>query len=437
METTPSSLESGRPLVVYLDFKSPYAWLALHPTMALAKDLGMQVDWRPFVLDIPSYLGSAKLDRAGKVKQQQRSAEQWSGVKYAYYDCRRYANLRRMTVRGTVKIWDTNLAAIGMLWAKQQGDTILEAYMNAVFDPFWKRELDPEDIAVIRTLLLQVGAEIDGFDDYAAGPGAAENQALQTAAFDAGIFGVPTYVVNGHKYFGREHLPRIRWHLSGEHGPAPDIAYEPGSRRATDSASEHRLEVCIDFSNANSFLALGPTLALAAELNREVDWHPLVSQVRTAKPAPDGESRGARHFRFRAEYRTRDTLRYASGMLPTEDGAMDSHAAGMGLLWLKQHSPAHLERYVSQVFENTWQHGLPTDTIATVETLLQHMGLDSTGFAEYAAASGQSALQEVQHALAARGVIGSPTYLLGDEPFLGRQHLPLIRTRLLGSAAKG
>ena len=120
-------LESDRSLIVYIDFKSPYAYLAVEPTRRMLNELGLSADWRPFVLDIPSYLGTAKLDKAGKVAKQNRSEEQWSGVKYAYYDCRRYANLRDLTVRGTVKIWNTDLPALGMQWAKQHREAAIEA----------------------------------------------------------------------------------------------------------------------------------------------------------------------------------------------------------------------------------------------------------------------------------------------------------------------
>ena len=110
-------MSAASPLTVFIDFKSPYAYLAVEPTRRLARELDVGIDWLPFVLDIPSYLGSARLDGSGEVAEQSRSANQWSKVKYAYYDCRRYANLRGLTIRGTEKIWDTNLAAIGMLWA--------------------------------------------------------------------------------------------------------------------------------------------------------------------------------------------------------------------------------------------------------------------------------------------------------------------------------
>ena len=54
----------------------------------------------------------------------------------------------------------------------------------------------------------------------------AQHDALQDEILDLGYFGVPTYVIDDEVYFGREHLPRIRWHLAGKPGPLPDIAYD-------------------------------------------------------------------------------------------------------------------------------------------------------------------------------------------------------------------
>ena len=53
-------LKSNRPLIVYLDVKSPYAFVSVKPTLALERELELQFDWRPYTLDIPSYLGSAR-----------------------------------------------------------------------------------------------------------------------------------------------------------------------------------------------------------------------------------------------------------------------------------------------------------------------------------------------------------------------------------------
>ena len=230
----PRAPAPGADLVVYLDIKSPYAFIAREPTLALARELGVTVDWRPLTLDIPSYLGSAKLDDRGKVEKSERTPEQWTAVKYAYRDARRYAALLGHTLRGTVKIWDTTLAHIGFAWAKAQGDAVLQAYLDRVYPPFWRRELDVEDPAVIAGLLADAGADVSGFDDYRLGEGRERHDREQAAVFEAGIFGVPSYLVDGELLFGREHLPRVRWLLEGRRGPAPDVAYLPLAGRAHD-----------------------------------------------------------------------------------------------------------------------------------------------------------------------------------------------------------
>ena len=87
-------LQSNSPLIVYMDFKSPYAYLAKDPTWQLEADFGIEVDWRPLTLNIPSFLGSAKVDATGRVTEQNRTPRQWQGVRYAYMDAKRYARLK-------------------------------------------------------------------------------------------------------------------------------------------------------------------------------------------------------------------------------------------------------------------------------------------------------------------------------------------------------
>ncbi|HYC00988.1 MAG TPA: DsbA family protein [Candidatus Limnocylindrales bacterium] len=218
-------LRSDRPLIVYIDFKSPYAFIAVQPTYEMAGELGICIDWRPLTLDIPSFAGSARLDRNDQVLESERSQSQWSWVKYAYRDARRYARLRGWTLRGTIKIWDTTVAGMGLEWAKRHGDDVTRRYIETTYERFWKRELDVEDIAVVESVLSESGAELAGFRQTTEGGARQAYLARQEAIFDAGIFGVPGYVVDGEYYWGREHLPRIRWILTGRRGPSPDIAY--------------------------------------------------------------------------------------------------------------------------------------------------------------------------------------------------------------------
>ncbi len=199
-----------RTVAVYTDYKSPYAYLAKDLTYELERDFAVRVDWLPYVLDIPSFLGSARVDESGRVIEEERNAHQWRRVRYSYMDCRRQARRRGLVIRGPQKIWDSALAACGMLYAKRQGDVALRRYHDMTFERFWKRELDIEDPAVIGAVLAEAGVDIAGFSAYSAGEGREELDRVCRAAEAIGVFGVPTFVVDGELFWGREHLPDIR-----------------------------------------------------------------------------------------------------------------------------------------------------------------------------------------------------------------------------------
>jgi len=204
------AMAERRVVTVYIDYKSPYAYLAKDLVYELERDLGVAIDWLPYVLDIPSFLGSARVDAAGRVLEENRNAHQWRRVKYSYMDCRRQARKRGLTIRGPQKIWDSTVASAGMLYAKRQGDAVLRRYHDLVFERFWKRELDIEDPAVIAAVLAEAGADISGFAAYAAGDGPREVDRVSRAAEEQGVFGVPSFVVDGELFWGREHLADIR-----------------------------------------------------------------------------------------------------------------------------------------------------------------------------------------------------------------------------------
>ena len=199
-----------RTVTTYIDYKSPYAYLAKDLAYGLERDFAVRVDWLPYVLDIPSFLGSARVDDSGRVIEEERNAHQWRRVRYSYMDCRRQARKRGLVIRGPQKIWDSALAACGMLYAKRQGDAVLRRYNHIIFERFWKRELDIEDPDVIGAVLAESGANTTGFSAYSAGEGRGELDRICRAAEAIGVFGVPSFVVDGELFWGREHLPDIR-----------------------------------------------------------------------------------------------------------------------------------------------------------------------------------------------------------------------------------
>lgn len=199
-----------RTVVVYTDYKSPYAYLAKDATYALADDLGACVVWRPYVLDIPAYLGSAKLDDDGRVVEESRNAHQWRRVRYSYMDARRQAAKQGLTIRGPRKIFDSSLAAAGMLFAQRVGADVFRRYNDLVFARFWQRALDIESAKALAAVLAEAGAPEAAAFPAQSDALRAEVAAISREAEAMGVFGVPSFVIDGEIFWGREHLGDIR-----------------------------------------------------------------------------------------------------------------------------------------------------------------------------------------------------------------------------------
>lgn len=188
-------------LTVYIDYKSPYAYLAVEPTRALARDLGLAIEWAPYSLQIDQYLGDVE----------DRNAHQWRRVRYSYMDARRLANEVGLIVRGPQKLFDSTIAHVGMLYVRDADHDALERYHDFVFERFFKRELDIEDMAAVAAVIDEVGVSGKDFDDYFHDAGSALlDRTLRDAEDRLGVFGVPTYVVGDEIFWGGDRLAQVR-----------------------------------------------------------------------------------------------------------------------------------------------------------------------------------------------------------------------------------
>lgn len=182
----------------YLDYKSPYAYLAIEPTHELEREYGVKFTWLPYVLEIPLFLGTVE----------GRNPHQWRRVRYSYMDARRLANRRGLIVKGPQKIFDSSIAASGMLYTQRRGT--FDKYNKLVFERFWKRELDIEDRRAIERVIEESGAPASGFADFLETDGREELRRIASEAEEIGIFGVPTYVIDGEVFWGGDRIWMVR-----------------------------------------------------------------------------------------------------------------------------------------------------------------------------------------------------------------------------------
>ena len=199
------------------------------------------------------------------------------------------------------------------------------------------------------------------------------------------------------------------------------------------------LTVCVDLKNPQCFLALGPTLELARELQIDVDWQPVVVAPLVEPPAAGpGAPRGARHRHVRAQYEANDIARYARVRGLTICNIyrnVDTSLAGMALSFVKRGEDADVTaRFLNELFTRFWSQDLDAEDVTGIANLLERLGADAGGFADYASAEGPVVFEALQAGLQAAGIFAAPTYVVDEEPFVGRAHLPMIRWLLTDKA---
>ena len=60
----------SRTVTIYTDYKSSYAYLAKDHAYELEHDFSVHLEWLPYILDIPGYLGSARIGADGKIVEE-------------------------------------------------------------------------------------------------------------------------------------------------------------------------------------------------------------------------------------------------------------------------------------------------------------------------------------------------------------------------------
>ena len=208
------------------------------------------------------------------------------------------------------------------------------------------------------------------------------------------------------------------------------------------------LTVLFDFKNPYSYLAHEPTCRLLEELGVTAQWQPLLvpglkTPIQPESGASRGDwpsaSRGNWHRWYRGNYRLMDLRRYAAARrLPAHvftDARLLAPVRGdvtaAGFLWLDRFAPGKTGEYLSRVFSAYWEGDLALDNPRAVGEIVQLLAQD-VAFAETELESALTMLDEQQTALLAAGYFTVPGYLLGDQVYYGRQHLPMLRWQLQG-----
>ena len=211
------ALDGEVALDVYLDMKSPHAYVAVRPSLQVARDYRVRVNFLPYPMSYITIGVSTSVDEDMKRRPPSPAADRRARMYYAA--ARQYAALQGLPFRSPYRLLDSAAASKALLFAKQQGlevPFLMRLYMQG-WGSGW-RDYELESLEALRGTLTEAGAETEGFDSFAApdGPGTAELKSCIAEAEATGFVGVPHYVfddaTSGRRLglFGREHLALIR-----------------------------------------------------------------------------------------------------------------------------------------------------------------------------------------------------------------------------------
>ncbi len=182
---------------LYFDYKSPFTYLAMEPAYRLEQTHRVRLRYLPCDFNPRKAYGG---------ELEERTERDWRKVRYLYLDARRHANERGIIIRGPQKLFDSRLAMMGGMWADRHGK--FRPYSDRVFERFFKRELDIEDMSAIAGVMNEAGLDVEGFRRYLESEGPRDLQAAYDEAERDGAFGVPTFIVAGEPFWGND---RVAW----------------------------------------------------------------------------------------------------------------------------------------------------------------------------------------------------------------------------------
>jgi 2-hydroxychromene-2-carboxylate isomerase len=189
----------------FFDCSSPWTWLAFHNLQPIARELGVEVRWRPVLV---GGIFNAVNPSVYEFRERGVPAKQ----AYLIKDLQDWARQAGLTIRFPPAVFPVNSvkAMRGCLLLEPAGKLV--PFAAEVFEAYWTRGEDISQDAVLAALCGRVGVEPERF---LAGIATPEIKAALKANTDEviarGGFGSPTLFVGGDDmYFGNDRLGLVR-----------------------------------------------------------------------------------------------------------------------------------------------------------------------------------------------------------------------------------
>jgi 2-hydroxychromene-2-carboxylate isomerase len=192
---------------VYYDFRSPYAyfawWRIRHGFLPSAT-----WRWRPISVDVLLNLQAGRAPRAAYVDPLALPKR-----RHFLLDIRRSADFYGAPlVPPNTPRPDPSPALCAALLLERSVRSH-DGFIDAVFEAMWQRSRDIGALEVLKDCLEQASLDASLADQAFSGELRDALVGRTTSAYQAGIFGVPTFVANSEIFFGADRMDMLAWRL--------------------------------------------------------------------------------------------------------------------------------------------------------------------------------------------------------------------------------
>ena len=187
----------------YLDFISPYAYLAFEQLPRALEGLSYQVSYGPILF-------------AGLLKHHGQLGPAEIGPKrdWTYRQVLWLARAQRIAMDLPAAHPFNPLALLRLAWACARQGTPNRYVCETIFRHVWQGGAAADDAARLQALTAQLAPTRDPASDAVK----QDLRAATEAALAAGVFGVPTFIVDGRLFWGLDALPMLRAQIEGDAG---------------------------------------------------------------------------------------------------------------------------------------------------------------------------------------------------------------------------
>lgn len=189
----------------FFDCSSPWTWLAFRNVQPVARELGVEVRWRPVLV---GGIFNAVNPSVYEFRERGIPAKQ----AYLRKDLADWARLAGIRIRFPPTVFPVNSVKAMRGCVLLEPDGLLVPFAEAVFHAYWSDDRDISQNAVLAEICAGVGVEPEQFFAGIARPDIKDRLRANTEEVIArGGFGSPTMFVGGDDmYFGNDRLGLVR-----------------------------------------------------------------------------------------------------------------------------------------------------------------------------------------------------------------------------------